>query len=284
MFGYKIEIWRYDSAQCEEAERHLQDMAKKGYEFTGVKSYMWPFVVYKKHDRPVNKKYSVSMLPGDDEALIELCRESGWEILGDSIFGMTVFAADNPDAKPLFTDEETRLEMWQEMFKDEKRDKGWVLLLLAVGAAWLGYECIRNQEIPWDFIVPMGLLLLIGVLWAGSSLVEDSIIKGYNNALMDGTEYVRPGWIRWFYRLKFPVITLCCISILFIDRLPLLMDGMIWPLFTIILNMGIFASGSVLYGSGTSPRLGKFLMMLAAWLELMIGHIARSWDIWSKIL
>ena len=55
MFGYKIEIWRYDSAQCEEAERHLQDMAKKGYEFTGVKSYMWPFVVYKKHDGPVNK-------------------------------------------------------------------------------------------------------------------------------------------------------------------------------------------------------------------------------------
>ena len=76
MFGYKIEIWRYGSAQCEEAERHLQDMAKKGYEFTGVKSYMWPFVVYKKHDGPVNKKYSVSMLPGDDEALIEAVYEA----------------------------------------------------------------------------------------------------------------------------------------------------------------------------------------------------------------
>ena len=281
MFGYKIEIWRYDSAQCEEAEKHLQDMAGKGYEFTGVKSYMWPFVVYKKHGRPVNKKYSVSMLPGDDEALTALCRDSGWELLGDSIFGMSVFAADDPDAKPLFTDEETRLEMWREMFKDEKRDKGFVLLLLAAGAVWLWYEFVRNQEIPWEFIIPMALLLLIGALWAGSSLVEDRVIKGQYRCMEEGIGYISPGWIRWFYRLKFPVMALACIAIVFVDRLPLFMEGMVWPLFTIILNLGVFVAGVVLYGSNISPRLGKFLMALAAWLELMMGQLARSWDHYS---
>ncbi|MBQ6899588.1 MAG: hypothetical protein IJN72_01990 [Firmicutes bacterium] len=45
MFGYKLEIWKYDNAQCEEAERHLYEMAEKGYEFTGVKRHMWPLLV-----------------------------------------------------------------------------------------------------------------------------------------------------------------------------------------------------------------------------------------------
>jgi len=283
MFGYKFEIWKYDSARCQEAERHLQDMADRGYEFTGVKSYMWPFVVYKKHERPVCKKYSVSILPGDDETLTALCRESGWEILGDSIFGMTVFAADDPDATPLFTDEESRLEMWREMFKDEKRDKGWGLLLLAGALVWVIYSAIKYGEITLSSFLPLVVIIMTGMLWASSALVQDRVIKGQYKCITEGTEYVTPGWIRLFYRLKFPVITLCCISILFIDRLPLFMDGMIWPLFTMILNLGLFAAGAVLYGNNIYPRLGKFLMMLAVWLELAMGHFARSWDnVWSR--
>ena len=285
MFGYKLEIWKYDSAQCEAAEKHLQDMAEKGYEFTGVKSYMWPFVVYKKHDRPVRKKYSVAMMPGDDAILAELCRESGWEILGDSMFGMTICAADNPDAKPIFTDEESRLEMWKEMFEHSRRDKGFVLFLLAAGAVWFISEILKHddKELLISFFLPSGLILLTGVLWAGSSFVEERIIDGNYKAMMEGTEYKSPGWIKLFYILKFPVMALACIAVFFINRLPLFMVSILWSALTIILDLGIFTAGAVLYGRGISPRLGKVLISLAIWLEVMIGHFARECDLWSNL-
>ena len=54
-------------------------------------------------------------------------------------------------------------------------------------------------------------------------------------------------------------------------------------LILVILNLGLFAAGAVLYGNNIYPRLGKFLMMLAVWLELAMGHFARSWDnVWSR--
>jgi len=285
MFGYKLEIWKYDSAQCQEAEKHLYEMAEKGYEFTGVKRHMWPLVVYKKQDEPIRKKYSVAVMPGEDAALIELCKESGWEMLGHDNLGMTVMASDNPDARPIFTDEETRLEMWKEMFEKHKTNQMWGYIIVGALYVWLLSESVKVIERLQDFTftaVAVLMLIVLG-LWAGTALVEKKIMREQYQCIMEGTEYERPAWISKFYKIKVPVTMFMFVAVILIVRLPLLMSGMIWPLLVAAVNLILFFTGVILYGSGTHPKMGVFLIFLVMYIEILMNHISLNWTTWSRV-
>ena len=115
MGKYKYQLSTFNLFDYAGVERHLEKMAAKGWQFDSV-TYFWKF----RKTEPAQLKYSVTYIPEasdlDPEPLekqkdIEAyCEEAGWKKVG-SWMQMQIFCTDNPDAVPIETDEELRLDV-----------------------------------------------------------------------------------------------------------------------------------------------------------------------------
>lgn len=115
MGKYKYQLGTFNLFDYAGVERHLEKMAAKGWRFDSVTNF-WKF----RKTEPAQLKYSVTYIPEasdlDPEPLekqkdIEAyCEEAGWKKVG-SWMQMQIFCTDNPDAVPIETDEELRLDV-----------------------------------------------------------------------------------------------------------------------------------------------------------------------------
>ena len=116
MAKYKYQIGTFNLFDYVGVERHLEKMAAKGWQFDSIGSFFWK---YKKAE-PAQLKYSVTYIPEasdfDPEPLekqkeIEAyCEKAGWQKVGNWL-QMQIFCSENPEAVPIETDEELRLEV-----------------------------------------------------------------------------------------------------------------------------------------------------------------------------
>lgn len=116
MAKYKYQVSTFNLFDYAGVERHLEKMAAKGWQFDSVGSIFWKY----KKEEPATLKYSVTYIPEvsdfDPEPLekqkdIEAyCEEAGWKKVGNWL-QMQIFCSENPEAVPIETDEELRLEV-----------------------------------------------------------------------------------------------------------------------------------------------------------------------------
>ena len=83
MFGYKIEIWKYDVENYKKAEEHILEMAEKGYELEFINDTWIPLAVYRKTEDTKKRKYSVVPVPwyNTDQEFRMMCEDAGWHML-----------------------------------------------------------------------------------------------------------------------------------------------------------------------------------------------------------
>jgi len=116
MAKYKYQISTFNLFDYAGVERHLEKMAAKGWQFDSIGSFFWKY----KEAEPAALKYSVTYVPEaselDPEPLekqkdIEAyCEEAGWHKVGNWL-QMQIFCSENPEAVPIETDEQLRLEV-----------------------------------------------------------------------------------------------------------------------------------------------------------------------------
>ena len=95
-------------------ERHLEKMARKGWQLENAGN---PFWTYRKAE-PANLHYAMTYFPdasvfdsqltGEQETYADYCAAAGWEMV--STYGpLQIFVNDRPDPVPIETDEKEKL-------------------------------------------------------------------------------------------------------------------------------------------------------------------------------
>ena len=134
MAKYKYQLGTFNLFDYAGVERHLEKMAAKGWQFDSVNTF-WKF----KKAEPEKLKYSVTYIPEasdlDPEPLEkqkeieEYCEKAGWKKVGNWL-QMQIFCTENPDAVPIETDEELRLEFIRKSMKKNLLISHGLLLLV----------------------------------------------------------------------------------------------------------------------------------------------------------
>ena len=179
MAKYKYQLGTFNLFDYAGVERHLEKMATKGWQFDSV-NYFWKF----KKAEPARLKYSVTYVPEasdlDPEPLekqkeIEAyCEEAGWKKVG-SWMQMQIFCTENPDAVPIETDEELRLEFIRKSMNKNLLISHGLLLLVFLMNMFTTFntakrnwaEFLSNSHRLWNTGLWMWgiLILLIDILF-----------------------------------------------------------------------------------------------------------------------
>ncbi len=142
MAKYKYVMESICEYEYKYAERHLEEMAEKGWMLENTGFLFWK---YRKIE-PERKKFSVTYIPGlsrldpetteEEEILKEYCGQTGWYKVAN--WGiMKIFANDDADAVPIDTDEKLRFEAYK-----ESKDKSFLLDALISGSRFVIFAFI----------------------------------------------------------------------------------------------------------------------------------------------
>ena len=207
MFGYKIEIWKYDVENYKKAEEHILEMAEKGYELEFINDIWIPLAVYRKTEDTKKRKYSVVPVPwyNTDQEFRMMCEDAGWHMLAKKQTGIGVFYSDDLDATPIFSDEETEAMMGQEATVKKNGLAGCfviLMILIMIPVTWLVFF------IPAENIyLVVGRILCI-VIWLFIALeifvalMEERLYNGWLQERHDGEIYEKPEWLYNIYYVR----------------------------------------------------------------------------------
>ena len=279
MFGYKIEIWRYETANYDKAQEHILAMAAKGYELIDINPYWVPLAGYRKTENTRRRKYCVVLIPTDDENFMQLCEDSGWHLLARAARGPAVLYSEDTDAKPIFTEEESKAIMAQEVVSDKSTDVGCafifavpVLLILT----WLAWKLAFIPEVI-PLIIFCALAWFVVILEFISINLEGRALKEQLRLAREGEFYEKPEWLYRFYSFK---IVFSLIGILG------LLGFYIWAYMLHIeshLVVMIVAAVVIVFMTGVfirifmkKEKLGTVLMMLAVIIMYMVPRLLKD--------
>ncbi len=179
MREFKYEIPRYHLFDYIGVEKHLEKMAAKGWRLTSIGDFFW---IYKRTE-PEDLKYSVTYIPEtsefDPEPLekqrdIEAyCEAAGWKKV-DRWMQMQIFCSDNPEAVPIETDENLRLEAIHKSIKKNMLFSKLLLLFVFAFQLFRSYSIAKNNWIT--FLSDSNQLYVCGIwLWGIMMLAFEGI-------------------------------------------------------------------------------------------------------------
>jgi len=197
MAKYKYQLSTFNLFDYAGVERHLEKMAAKGWQFDSIGSFFWK---YKKAE-PATLKYSVTYIPEvsdfDPEPLekqkdIEAyCEEAGWKKAGNWL-QMQIFCSENPDAVPIETDEELRLEFIGKSMKKNFLFSHTLLLAVFLMNAFTTFFTAKNDWM--EFFSDSSRLWSTGLwIWGIFLLLFD--IAYYMNWMRRAKKAVKAGRI-----------------------------------------------------------------------------------------
>lgn len=232
MGDYKYQISNFNLFDYAGVEKHLEKMAAKGWQFDSIGSFFWK---YKKAE-PTKLKYSVTYIPEssdfDPEPLekqkdIEAyCEEAGWKKAGNWL-QMQIFYSESPDAVPIETDEEMRLEYIQKSMKKNFLTSHLLLLFVFILDACTQYGLAKNNWI--EYLSDSSWLWTCGIrLWGISLLLLDigyylNWLRKAKRAVVDGLNCPEPRLYRHWNRIAWLVLL-----ILMIGMFGSYSSGMVW--------------------------------------------------------
>lgn len=183
MGDFKYQMSIYNLFDYTGVERHLEKMAAKGWRFTSIGNFFW---VYRRTE-PAKVKYSVTYVPEasqfDPQPLekqrdIEAyCEEAGWKKV-DTWMQMQIFCSENPDAVPIDTDEEVRLEAIHKSMKKNFLFSHLLLLIVFLMNAFTNYGLAKRNWM--EFLSDSGRLWTCGIWFTGILVLTFDIIYYYH--------------------------------------------------------------------------------------------------------
>lgn len=195
---YKIEYWKYDIFDFDEAEQHLNQMAEKGWQLSGLTLEWMPLACYRNCSTETPKKYAIAFTESDeeDERLIQLYHDAGWKLEQElNRYRQCIFSTEEQDLPPLYTDKKSKTESALQSIKDSTnfvmRLILWVLLLIAT--IW-----IYKQEELYSVRLLVLLIMVPGLLDFFVVVSNYHYIKKGAQSLVDSGG--RPAWIKAFNR------------------------------------------------------------------------------------
>lgn len=231
MEKYKYQLGTFSLFDYAGVERHLEKMAAKGWQFDSV-TYFWK---YKKAE-PASLKYSVTYIPEasdlDPEPLekqkdIEAyCEEAGWKKVGNWL-QMQIFCSENPDAVPIETDEELRLEVIRKSMNKNLLVSHGLLLLVFLMNMFTTFDTAKRN---WAEFLSDSHRLWNAGLWIWGILILLIDIAFYLNWMHKAKKAVREGrscpaakGYRHWNRLSW-----CGLAVLVIGMFASYTSGMVW--------------------------------------------------------
>lgn len=167
VMNYKFELWRYGFFDYEEAERHLNQMGKKGWNIRGVTSLWFPMAVYEKNEENRSKRYSMVPIKEDDSDFVRICEDAGWRKVNAIRGGLCIFEDTEGAAKPPFTDEMTKYQNMLEVAEANNPIGSAVVLLILIAVTFFqnfkdGWGSIGYYVVAGIFLMAV-LSVLIGL-------------------------------------------------------------------------------------------------------------------------
>ena len=247
MAKYKYQLSTFNLFDYAGVERHLEKMAAKGWQFDSVGTYFWK---YKKAE-PATLKYSVTYIPEasefDPEPLEKqkdmdaYCEEAGWKKIG-SWLQMQIFCSENPDAVPIETDEELRLEVIRKsMNKNLLLSHGLLLAVFLMNMLTTISTAKRNWP---EYLSDAGRLWNTGLwMWGITILMIDLLfylnwMRKARKAVENGRSCPQAKGYRYWNRLAW-----CGLAILVFGMFASYTSGKLW--FMLVYLTGMFL---IVYG------------------------------------
>ena len=282
MFGYKLEIWRYETANYDKAQEHILEMAEKGYELVDISTYWVPLAGYRKTENARRRKYCVVVVPTDDENFMQLCEDCGWHLLAGQKVGLTVLYSEDPDARPIFTEEESEAIMAQEVVSDKQFDIGCAYIFavpIMLIATWVAFR-LGSIDILKTFpiIIFCVLAWFVLIMELVSMILENRALKEQIRLAREGEIYEKPEWLYKFYSFKIVVSILGCLGLIgfylwaWTLHLEAHLTVLIMAAVVVVFLAGVFVRVFL-----KKEKLGTILMMLAVIVMFMMREILRDW-------
>ncbi|MBQ8633961.1 MAG: DUF2812 domain-containing protein [Lachnospiraceae bacterium] len=242
MAKYKYQISTFNLFDYAGVERHLEKMAEKGWQFDSIGSFFWK---YKKIE-PATHKYSVTYIPEvsefDPEPLEkqkdieEYCREAGWQKVGNWL-QMQIFCSENPEAVPIETDEELRLEVIGKSMKKNFLFSHGLLMAVFLMNMFTTFSTAKRNWV--EFLSDSHRLWNTG-LWMWGLLILLVDIAYYINwmrkakrAVKEGISCPEPKGYRYWTLAAWGVL-----AVLILGLIASYTSGMLW--FMVVYLTGIF--------------------------------------------
>jgi len=268
MFGYKIEIWKYDVENYKKAEKHILEMAEKGYELVAINDYWIPLAIYRKTEDTKNRKYCAVPVPwyDTDYEMRMMCEDAGWYMLAKQRTGVGVFYSDNPDAAQIFTDEESEAMMGQEVTVKKN----------GLAGCFIVFMILMMLPITWFvFFIPSGnIYLIIGrVMCVGLwliialeifvALMEERLYNGWlQEGHTDGI-YEKPEWLYKLYYVRLFGAAIMAVVIAVIRLGSFVTEGGIAGIIMAVSVPVMFTAGIVLKFLKNKDGIGQMLIAAA---------------------
>lgn len=145
--------------------RHLEDMARQGWQLEKAGSVFWTY----RRCKPAELRYAVVYFskasqfdpepPAEQREFWELCKATGWELVTNR-YQMQIFRNPAPDAIPIETDPVVQVENVRAAMKKGAVRGNWVLLICSCLQIWLQF---RTYSIR-DFLT-QGFALSAVLIW-----------------------------------------------------------------------------------------------------------------------
>lgn len=168
----KRELNLYQLFDYQGVERHLADMAARGWRLEHVGTYLWQ---YRRTD-PAQLTYAVTYVSDgslfnprpteNQERLDALCTAAGWEKVGDWA-QMQIFVSEQPDPVPLETDDAVRIAAVHRSMKKNFLPSNYVMLALPFLWLFMAWRDFRRDKVDFFsssldfFLILLSILLLV---------------------------------------------------------------------------------------------------------------------------
>lgn len=159
----EVQIFEY-----EEATVHLNEMAARGWALREITLAWMPVACYEKDDGADGYTYTAEVMTElEDEDLLVLCQDAGWERILQLRNGMWIFRTKEKAARRLFFDTEARREAAWENYRSNSQGALTVVCLLLIGGILFGIWWARRgleiswymKSLFWGFLAVMALMV-----------------------------------------------------------------------------------------------------------------------------
>ncbi|MGF6376436.1 hypothetical protein M2140_001509 [Clostridiales Family XIII bacterium PM5-7] len=125
---YKFELWNYGNYDFLEAEKHLNEMAEKGWSYKGKTIIFNGIAVYEKTEQAYQTQFAVDTFVRENKEreleYYQLMKESGWEIIQpESRRAQKVFQASKTSGVAIpYNDQESKMEIVSASLAESKEE------------------------------------------------------------------------------------------------------------------------------------------------------------------
>jgi len=151
--------------------RHLEDMARQGWQLEKAGSVFWTY----RRCKPAELRYAVVYFskasqfdpepPAEQREFWELCKATGWELVTNR-YQMQIFRNPAPDAIPIETDPVVQVENVRAAMKKGSARANWCLLATSLLQLWLqsrSVYTIRDLLLSTFTLLAILIWLMLGI-------------------------------------------------------------------------------------------------------------------------